>query len=146
MFAQFFAQIMLAEELCDLPASEHEHLLIQIRLAGNAAAQRAVDEDLQSRVGIILPRDKMVLPWRIKLKRLWRLEALRHPLWLCEDGGIYRAYIREGTGARSAWPSYWMRAELERREPEGLQRVLRALESFAAPPAEAPTHGNGVEI
>lgn len=46
---------------------------------------------------------------------------LYHPLWLGEDGVIYREY------ADLLGNSYFMVAEIEQRDEEGLERILTAL-------------------
>lgn len=63
----------------------------------------------------MLPRQ-----WHRKQVYVYFLE-LYHPLWLGEDGVIYREY------ADMVGNSYFMEAEIWRRDDDGLQRVLNAL-------------------
>ncbi len=132
MFTHLSAVGMLLEEVNDFDnmLSTHDQLLKNIAEAGRQLAyEYAVTGDRSHKLGKIRPR---TWHWRLshsyKLK-LWRIEPLYHPLWLGEDGLVYRGY---GPWADTDWPSYWMRAELELRSDSGLKRVLGALQPVAS--------------
>ena len=91
----------------------------------------ATTSNLWTVYGKTRPRGLVRFPWRTRRMQLWRLEQLVHPLWLGQDGVIYRAY--EADGYSSMWSEpyhHWLRAELEFRNVTGLERVLNALKAL----------------
>ena len=132
MFFQLMVAVPLARsfmtcEEVDLDGpdvSPHQLLLMNIEERGLAVAAQFAEAKRPGAYGKVKPRDGFSWPWRTKKLRLWRL-LLVHPLWLGADGVIYRGY-----GPAADFydrPDYWMRAEIERRGIDGLERVWEAL-------------------
>ena len=125
------APTMLLEELCEFDASPKEVLLAEIAKLGPEVVAYATTSNLWTVYGKTRPRGLVRFPWRTRRMQLWRLEQLVHPLWLGQDGVIYRAY--EADGYSSMWSEpyhHWLRAELEFRNVTGLERVLNALKAL----------------
>lgn len=129
--SHLLAPTMLLEELCELEPSPKEVLLAEIEKLGPEVVAYATTSNLRSVQGRVKPRYKMRFPWRTRYMRLWRLDQLIHPLWLGQDGVIYRAYDSYGNSNIDSEPEhYWLRAELEFRGVAGLERVLNALKAL----------------
>lgn len=144
MFISMFAQTLLLEEECELDASPKDQLLNEIQRLGREMVAYATTSELESMYGKVRPRDKIWFPWRTRRMTLWRLEQLWHPLWLGEDGVIYRGY--DSSGGSRYWlesPDYWLRAEIELRSESGLKRVLDALKTLEP---TAGSLGSGAEM
>lgn len=102
--------------------AQPERLLDEIRQAANNAAKALSDQHYVE--GRVYLRHKVPWPWRTRKVRMWRIVNLSQPLWLGDDGVIYRAC---GPWVFADYPTYWMRAEIERRSEKGLERILEAL-------------------
>lgn len=125
------APTMLLEEFCELDASPKEVLLAEIAKLGPEVVAYATTSNLRTVNGKTKPRDLIRFPWRTRRMQLWRLEQLVHPLWLGQDGFIYRAYEADGYSSKWSEPDHhWLRAELELRNVAGLERVLNALKAL----------------
>lgn len=142
-------QFALDEELKAAGGGEYlsDVLLTQISMAIPDAVKAFEAKGGGSYIKVY-PRDKLHWPWRGKKVKMWRLTHLQQPLWLGEDGVIYRG---EGLRAFKDLPDYCERAETWRRGLDGLQRVLASLttEHPCGPigaSAEVRTQGNGAEI
>lgn len=125
--------------------TDHERLLALIEDLGPAVAAEFATAKRPGAYGKVKPREGFAWPWRVKKMRLWRLERLDQPLWLGEDGVIYRG---EGPMANFDRPDFWQRAEIERRGVSGLERIVVALSEPDGPMAApiALRRGNGVEM
>lgn len=125
-------KLLLIEELDDLPLEpSRDELLLKI---GEAAKETAIsllgddNYDRYPRTGLVVPRTGWFKFLRNRRRRLWRIHGLRRPLWIGEDGEIYRRYSRQ-----YYQKAVWRRAEIEKRQTtEGLIRVLTALYALTA--------------
>ena len=123
MFPLFYQFMTLEEFDTDLyPA--HEEQLLQIRKQGEELVPKLLASPgaWLEQYGRTRRRSRWhMLPFGGRRQRIWYLN-LYHPLWLAEDGKVYRGY-ESLTGS-----SYFMEAELHLRDAEGLERVSVALE------------------
>lgn len=127
--AMTVAQLLLSMHAVSIPDELRDeltkaHLLAEIDAASRAAAEQLVS-DANCTMGTVFPRGRARFRWRGRQVRIWRLN-LRHPLWLGEDGVIYRGYEVD-TWDGWDFPHYLLAAEIELRGIRGLQRVLRAV-------------------
>ena len=124
MFSLFHQLMILEEFETDLTPTREETLLIKIRQQGEDLAPTMPPSAPGTfrHYGKIRRRTRwhMVSPFSKRL-RIWYL-YLYHPLWLGEDGKVYREYV-DLIGS-----SYFMEAELHLRDAEGLERVSEALQ------------------
>ena len=143
-------QFALDEELIKAGGGEYlsDVLLTQIGMALPDAVKAFEAKGGGSYIKVY-PRNKLHWAWRGKKVKMWRLTHLwQNPLWLGEDGVIYRG---EGPLAFDHRPDFCQRAEIELRGLDGLQRVLDALTinhpcGPTGAPVEMSPQGNGAEI
>ena len=130
------AQLLLSMHAVSSPGElrnelNKERLLAEIEMAGKEAVNRLAHDSTYT-WSVMFPRGKARIRWRGQKMRFWRLNLVR-PLWLGDDGVIYRGYDID-RWPDEEFPQYLVRAEIELRGVGGLQRVLRAVR-------ELGTHG-----
>ena len=104
------------------------HLLAEIEKAGKASAEHLADTSALTTMNIAFPRGRARFPWRGREVRIWRLD-LQRPLWLGNDGIIYRGYDVDRLEDEE-FPQYLLPAEIDLRGIKGLQRVLTAVRAL----------------
>ena len=83
----------------------------------------STDHEPISRLMTVRPRQWGWLPWRVRRRMLWKLDA-QGSLWIDKDGVLYREYWN-GIGRGS----YCMTAELDKMDERRLSRILGMLEN-----------------